>query len=162
MGYPGQDHYRGTADALGIGDHVTFTGRLPYGEAPLHLALGDLAVAPKMSETEGNGKLLNYMSVGLPTVAFDAPVNREFLGEAGDYAGFGDIDDLARQMLRLLAAPEAAAARGRLLRERAVEQFSWTSGVQALLDVYAELVGSGARRGFAEGARSARATIRGA
>lgn len=140
MGYPGQDRYRALADSLGIGDHVTLTGRLPYDRAPLHLAIGDLAVAPKISQTEGNGKLLNYMSVGLPVVAFDTPVNREFLGDLGEYATLGDADDLAQAMARLLRDEAGADERGRKLRERAVEHFSWGRTGERILDIYESLV----------------------
>ena len=38
-----------------------------------------MAAAPKMSRTEGNGKIANYMAMGLPTVAFETPVAREIL-----------------------------------------------------------------------------------
>ena len=89
MGYPGQDRYREAARQMGILDNVTFTGALPYEMAPTYLALGDVAVSPKMSATEGNGKLLNYMAVGLPTVTFDTPVSRELLGDLGLYAPWG-------------------------------------------------------------------------
>lgn len=140
MGYPGQDRYRFLAESLGIGDHVTFTGRLPYDQAPLHLALGDLAAAPKMSATEGNGKLLNYMSVGLPTVAFDTPVNRDVLGDLGAYAPHGDSSALSSAMLQLLASPVDADERGRALRQRAVDLFSWDQASEWLLDVYESLV----------------------
>jgi hypothetical protein len=37
---------------------------------------------PKLSETEGSGKLLNFMAVGLPAVAFDTPV-AQYLGPDG-------------------------------------------------------------------------------
>ncbi|HRJ43683.1 MAG TPA: glycosyltransferase family 4 protein, partial [Caldilineaceae bacterium] len=83
MGFPGVPVYQKQANDLGIGDFVTLTGRIPYGDAPKYLALGDVAVAPKLSATEGAGKLLNYMAVGLPTVAFDTPVAREYLGVDG-------------------------------------------------------------------------------
>ena len=43
-----------------------------------------------ISRTEGLGKLLNYMAMGLPTVAFDVPVAREYLGDLGLYAETGN------------------------------------------------------------------------
>lgn len=141
MGFPGQDFYRRQAQDLGIGEHVTFTGRLPYELAPEHLALGDLAVSPKMSETEGNGKLFNYMAVGLPTVTFATPVSREILGDLGVYAALGDHVDLAAKMeLLLYPGAEAAEELGRELRQRAVEQFSWHESGQKLLGLYESLL----------------------
>ena len=139
MGYPGQERYLVQAQRRGIAGHITFTGRLPYELAPSHLALGDLAVSPKISLTEGNGKLLNYMAVGLPTVAFDTPVNREILGDSGAFARLGDSGDLARVMIELLANQTAADQRGRLLRLRAEECFSWGRAAQDILNIYEEL-----------------------
>ena len=57
---------------------MTFTGKILYEDAPRYLALGDIATAPKISATEGSGKILNYMALGLPTVAFTMPVSQEF------------------------------------------------------------------------------------
>ena len=87
-----------------------------YEEAPLHLALGEVAVAPKLSATEGSGKLLTYMAAGLPVAAFDTPVHREYLGEEGCYAPAGDAAALAEAIARLLDRPAEAAARGAALR----------------------------------------------
>lgn len=136
MGFPGETFYMAQAAALGIADHVTFTGKLPYEHAPVYLRLGELAVAPKMSATEGSGKLLNYMATGLPVVAFDTPVSREFMGEAGYYARFGDVESLAEWILYALRHPEESAERGRRLRARAVAHYSWKNAGQTLLEIY--------------------------
>ena len=59
---------------------MRFTGRVKYSKAPDLLALADVAVSPKrFGSGEGNGKLLNYMAMGLPVVAFEDPVNRAIL-----------------------------------------------------------------------------------
>src|SRR6185369_9965921 len=81
MGFP-EAAYREKAEAMGLAEMVTFTGRIPYDQAPLYLSATDLAVSPKISLTEANGKLFNYIACGLPTVVFDTPVNREILGDA--------------------------------------------------------------------------------
>jgi len=131
MGYPGEAVYRQQAAQLGIADHVTFTGKVPYDEAPRYLALGDVAVSPKISATEGSGKLLNYMAMALPTAAFDTPVHREYLGEDGVYAPVGDAAALAAALRRLLTDGHAAAARGARLRARALAQYTWEqAGIQ--------------------------------
>ncbi len=136
MGYPGEARYRALAQQLGISSSVTFTGRVAYERAPRFLAAGDIAVAPKMSATEANGKLLNYMAVGLPTVAFDSPISRDVLGEAGVFAPVGDADRLAQKLLDILDDDVDAAARGRALRQRVEEHFSWDAAARQILDVY--------------------------
>lgn len=136
MGYPGVERYRQKAHDTGILDRVRFPGRIPYASAHRYLALGDIALAPKMSLTEGNGKIYNYMSMGLPVVAFDAPANHEILGELGVYARLGDAGDFAAQVLGLLENRQKAASIGRLLRARAERHLSWSNRVNELLAVY--------------------------
>ena len=101
MGYPSVEHYRHVASNLGLDGWVTFTGKVPYEQAPRYLALGDVAVAPKISATEGSGKILNYMAMALPTVAFDTPVAREYLGINGMLAERVDAASVATAVRRL-------------------------------------------------------------
>jgi glycosyltransferase involved in cell wall biosynthesis len=139
MGFPGQTRYETYARVLGIADRVTFTGRVPYEDAPRLLALGDIAVAPKLSETEGNQKLLNYMAVGLPTVTFATPVSREILGPLGRYARLADDASLAAEIGDIIDSPDRdRIARG--LRSRAVEHFSWDGAGERILDLYRSLI----------------------
>lgn len=145
MGFPNEAFYQRQAQQLGIEAHVTFTGRVPYTEAPRYLALGDVAVAPKLSLTEGAGKLLNYMAVGLPTVAFDTPVARQYLGADGFFAAKGNVADLAAQLLMALFGEEgggldAVRARGQRLRQRAIAAFSWQAAGEQIVALYDEIV----------------------
>jgi glycosyltransferase involved in cell wall biosynthesis len=139
MGYPEQA-YRDLAEKLNISSFVTFTGRVSYADAPLLLSAGDLAVSPKVSATEANGKLLNYMACGLPVVAFDTPVNRELLGDDGIYAALGSVDELAQCLSDALADRPQLRQRGRMLRDRVTTLFSWDAQVQRLLAVYERLL----------------------
>ncbi len=137
MGFPCVTHYAQMARDLGVTDRVTFTGKAPYEEAPEHLALGDIAIAPKISATEGAGKILNYMAMGLPTVTFDTPVNREYLGSLGVYAQRRDgAVGLSDAILRLLHAPEWRAELGKKLRARATRHFSWERSGRQLVNIY--------------------------
>lgn len=140
MGYPGLEQYRRMAYDLQLLDHVTFTGRVPYRQAPRYLSLGDVAVAPKLSETEGNGKILNYMAMGLPTVAFATAVARELLGPHGVYAPPGNPFALADRLAELLADPPRCRELGALLRQRACEEFSWRDSGRRLAELYAALL----------------------
>jgi len=141
MGFPGVDYYAQKAIDLGIADHVRLTGRVPYPQAPIHLALGDVAVGPKLSLSEGMGKLLNYMAAALPTVAFDTPVAREYLGSHGLFAERGDIKSLAAMIETALFDPEAIAGMGERLRQRAIQKFEWSGTVETIVDAYAQARG---------------------
>ncbi len=138
MGFPGVEEYRRQARALGLtGQEVIFTGKVSYELAPQYLALGDLSIAPKLSATEGSGKILNYMAMGLPVVAYDTPVSREYLGPHGCYAKpLGSAAALANALTSLLEDPAAARAQGERLRARAQRHFSWTRTGRQLVRIY--------------------------
>ncbi len=140
MGYPAVELYRQRARAMGLEGWVTFTGKVPYEQAPAHLALADIAVAPKLSATEGSGKILNYMAMALPTVAFDTPVSREYLGSLGVYAEAGNPIALADAIAGLLKDREGAVRLGERLRRRAAEQFSWDQAGRRIVAIYDALL----------------------
>lgn len=139
MGFPGVESYAEMARALGVLDHTLFPGRISYFEAPRGLALGDVAVAPKMSATEGSGKICDYMAMALPVVAFDTPVSREILADLGLYAAYGDAASLARCLVQALRDVEGGRALGRRLRERAETMFSWRTGIRQIVELYARI-----------------------
>jgi glycosyltransferase involved in cell wall biosynthesis len=135
MGFPAVDHYQRMAQRLGIANHTTFTGKIPYHQARNFLALGDVAVAPKLSTTEGSGKILNYMAMGLPTVAFDTPVSREYLRDQGIYAKPGDARSLAEALLSALSEPMNGQRRLKL-RRVALQDYSWDHAARTILGAY--------------------------
>jgi glycosyltransferase involved in cell wall biosynthesis len=139
MGYPNDDRYRARVASAGLGGTVTVTGRIDYREAPRYLALGDVAVSPKRSATEANGKLLTYMATGLPTVAYDGPISREILGDAGVLVRLGDVAALGGACVELLGDAGERKSRGQTLRERAVAEFGWPALGRRLLDVYRDV-----------------------
>lgn len=137
MGYPDPASYRAYAESLGIGERVTLPGRILYKDAHAYLALGDVAVAPKMSLTEGSGKISNYMAMGLPVVTFETPVSREILGDIGIYARMGSVDDLADKLALVLENSALAQQLGAAGRARAVADFSWESAARQIEAIYA-------------------------
>ena len=141
MGFP-EKKYRERAESLGIVDLITFTGRIEYSQTPLYLCAGDIAVSPKISLTEANGKLLNYMACGLPTVVFDNPVNREILGDAGIYARQGDAADFAKSIEEILGDRKGREELSIRVREKAVRDHSWQSRGEQLVEIYRKIVKS--------------------
>jgi len=135
MGFP-DDKYRRLAVEAGIDSMITFTGKVDYAQAPRYLSAADVAISPKISLTEANGKLFNYMACGLPCLVFDTPVNREILGDTGTYATFADPVDFADKLDTLLADSCSCAELGRRSREKAVSEHSWESRGKTLLRLY--------------------------
>jgi glycosyltransferase involved in cell wall biosynthesis len=121
IGYPNQELYRQKARALAIDKWTCFTGKIPYEQ---------------VSTTEANLKLFNYMAVGLPTVVFDNPVNREILGDLGIYADLGDVRSLATALVRSLRDRSQALNLGAQCRKKAVDDYSWIAVARRLCDVY--------------------------
>jgi len=143
MGFPSVDHYRQLAAELGLSRDVTFSGKIPFEEAPTYLRLGTVAAATKISATEGSGKLLNYMATALPVAAFDTPVHREYLQDHAVYASPGDVDGLARAMAGLLDDPTKASRQGNELRQSAISQYSWDAACTTIENVHHTLLQEG-------------------
>jgi glycosyltransferase involved in cell wall biosynthesis len=140
MGFP-CERYKAEAEARGILDMITFTGKIDYRDAPQLLSAADIAVSPKLSPTEANGKLFNYMASGLPTVVFDNPVNHEILGDTGVYARNGDAGDLAAKIRDLLRDREARRLTAERVREKAINDHSWNARGKVLVETYRSVMG---------------------
>jgi glycosyltransferase involved in cell wall biosynthesis len=136
MGFPNQTLYGRLAERVGVADHVRLPGMVPREQNVSHLALGDIAAGPKLSATEGAGKLLCYMAMGLPVVAFDTPVSREYLDDLGLCAPPGSIEGLAENILALLRDPAEGRRRGGQLRQRAVKRYDWKQSGQQIVEIY--------------------------
>ncbi|MDD2582225.1 MAG: glycosyltransferase family 4 protein [Desulfuromonadaceae bacterium] len=141
MGFPDKEYLK-KAETMGIDDVITFTGRVSYDRAPFFLSAGDLAVSPKLSLTEANGKLFNYMACGLPTVVFDNPINREILGDEGIYVEYGNTSLLADTIISTLHDSHLMSSLSERLRERAIRIHSWDSRSRQLVSVYQALLAS--------------------
>lgn len=137
-GYPAVERYAQRARELGIAECVRFPGRVAYELAPALLSTGDVAVAPKVSTTESNGKLFNYMAMGLPSVASDTPTNRAILAGLGHLFPPGDAVALAAAIEQALLDGDAERA---ALRTRVRTHYAWDERVRDLEAVYAGALG---------------------
>ena len=82
--------------------------------------------------------MLNYMSLGLPVVAYDTPVHREYLGEFGRYVPPADITGLAQAIEKLISQPEQRIQLGQALRKRAIDNFTWPAAAKQIDTIYTQ------------------------
>jgi glycosyltransferase involved in cell wall biosynthesis len=82
--------------------------------------------------------------MALPTVAFDTPVSREYLGDRGLYAPERTASALAATLRGVLDMPVAKRVDlGGRLRERAEALYSWDRAGEQMVAVYHALIEGG-------------------
>lgn len=144
MGYPYVERYKTMAQELNIESYVTFTGKVAYERIGLMLSVVDIAVTPKISLTEANGKIINYMTMGLPIVAFNTPVNQQYLGEDYEYfADFNQQDSFEKSVLRMYHnGTDKWKEIGEMLKARVIEKFHMGQIAKEILEVYGHEIGN--------------------
>ncbi len=127
---------------LGLGERVTFTGRVPHDAVPLLLERADVCVDPapcnELNHRSTMMKIAEYMAAGRPIVAFDLRETRRTAADAALYATCGDVEDFAARIAELAASP----ALRRELAQRAAGQLPallWERSAEALVAAYARL-----------------------
>ena len=128
------------AAALGIGDYVTFTGRIPDQQMLEMLNTADVCVNPdvanEMNDKSTMNKIMEYMALGKPVVQFDLTEGRFSAQEASLYAEKNNELDLARKIIQLLDDPEARERMGRFGRNRVETELEWKYEAPRLLRAY--------------------------
>jgi glycosyltransferase involved in cell wall biosynthesis len=89
------------------------------------------------SEIEGTSPaLLTAMGYGNCVVVNDIPENRETIGSAGVTFRTDDVDDLRRQLQRLIDRPELVQAYRMKATERVAQHYSWEKVTDQLEHLY--------------------------
>jgi glycosyltransferase involved in cell wall biosynthesis len=103
---PAKGQLQSLTSELGIAEHVTFTGALPFEEVPCYLKAADMFPFASVTETQGL-VTMEAMAAGLPVVAVNASGTRDIVehGKQG-FLVENDVDALARGIGKLLADPE--------------------------------------------------------
>jgi len=137
---------------------VTLAGLVPQAEAPACLAASDLLLSPHVANADGSRffgsptKLFEYMAMGKGIVASDldqiGQVLRDSLRSdalpsrepAGDDTALavltppGDVDALVRSIKFMADQPAWRATLGRNARAEALDKYTWSHHVAAILD----------------------------
>ncbi len=128
------------AHELGIGDYVTFTGRVPDREMLDMLNTADVCVNPdvanEMNDKSTMNKIMEYMALGKPIVQFDLTEGRFSAQDASLYARRNDEVDLAGNIVKLLDDPRLCDKMGRFGRARVENELAWKYEAPKLLKAY--------------------------
>jgi len=131
---------RALSAELGLDDYLHFTGWAELDLIRRYLSTSDVCVdtMPKTpySDAATMNKILEYMSVGRPIAVFDLVESRVSAGAAARYAIPDDVQDLAANILDLLADPQRREEMGRLGRRRIEDELAWGHQKVHLLAAY--------------------------
>jgi glycosyltransferase involved in cell wall biosynthesis len=136
---------------LGLGEVVTFTGRVPDEILLEVLNTADVCVncdpQDPMNDISTMNKIMEYMALGKPVVQFDLTEGRVSAQGASLYARPNDARDLGEKILVLLDAPDLRARMGALGRSRIENELEWRFEAPKLLAAYETLFQSEVRSG---------------
>jgi glycosyltransferase involved in cell wall biosynthesis len=133
-------------DALKLTAVVHMPGTLPWNEVLSALSAVDICVQPD-PPTEFNrhltmNKLMEYMALGKPSIAFDMPETRFSGGDAVLYVQGNSPANLADAIVRLADDESWCQALGKAARQRVESTLAWEHQAQSLLDVYQRVLPS--------------------
>ncbi|WP_374403310.1 TIGR04063 family PEP-CTERM/XrtA system glycosyltransferase, partial [Niveibacterium sp.] len=134
------------AEALGLGDKVVFTGRVPHVDVGRYYDLVDVLVYPRhpmrLTELVTPLKPLEAMAQQRVFVASDVGGHRELIrdGETGVLFRAGNTVALADAVSRLLASPERWPALRAAGRQFVENERTWRNSVGRYRAIYGRLV----------------------
>jgi glycosyltransferase involved in cell wall biosynthesis len=137
------DHLKRLGVELGVDSHVWFTGRVPDEDLVRYLSTTDICVVPDnanaFTDRSTMVKLMEYMALGKPVVAFDLTEHRYTAQDAAIYVAHNDAYELAKAIAALMDDPARRQAMGARGRERIERELAWQYSVPRLLQVYMRL-----------------------
>jgi|ERR1700754_4404972 len=128
----------------GATQRVIFTGTVTHDRVPVLLDACDILVSPHIPLEDGSEffgsptKLFEYMAMAKGIVASRLGQIAEVLTheKSALLVEPGDVEDLARQIVRLVESAELRTCLGRKAREIVEEHYTWNHNAKRVLDAY--------------------------
>ena len=134
---------RRLASDLGLDPYMRFTGFISEQDMIRYMSTIDIGVDPDPANGFNDWctmiKMMEYMALSKPIVAFDLPEHRVTAGEAALYARPNDELDFARQIQILMDTPELRRKMGEIGRNRVETKLAWPYQVKHLLAAYEKI-----------------------
>jgi glycosyltransferase involved in cell wall biosynthesis len=125
---------------LDLQDNVWFTGFVSDELLLRYLVSADICVVPDPSNPFNDRstmtKIMEYMALGKPIVAFDLPEHQVTAQSAAIYARPNDEREFARAIAALMDDPDRRRVMGAEGRRRIKTKLGWSHSVPNLLQVY--------------------------
>ena len=141
-------YLKNLATELQLDKYVWFTGWIPDEDMIRYLSTADICVDPDPSNPFNDRctmiKMMEYMALGKPIVAFDLPEHRVTADEAAVYASPNDETDFARQIVNLMGDPLKRKKMGDIGRDRIASALAWQHQSRNLIHAYTKTFGDGA------------------
>jgi glycosyltransferase involved in cell wall biosynthesis len=137
-------------DELKLNGHVEFTGRAPDELVKRVMSTADVGLSPDpknpLNDVSTMNKTMEYMSFGLPVVAFDLKETRVSADDAAVYVIPGgdqgqDVRAYARAIVDLVDDEAERLRMGKLGRARVEDELAWAYQEKAYVAVYDRLTG---------------------
>jgi len=125
---------------MGLENYVIFVGKLFGDELMSILNTCDICVQPDpfnpLNDKSTMNKVLEYMALEKPIVAFNLNETRISCGNAALYAKPNSMHDFAEKILYLVNHPKLGIRMGQIGRERIERKFSWKYSIPHLINAY--------------------------
>ena len=129
----------------GIEEQVTFTGLVAQDRVFEGIATASVCVCPDpaigLNDKSTLVKVLEYMGLGKPVVAFDLTETRASAAGAALYVTPNNEHEFAEKIAWLLDRPEERGRMGREGRERILNGLAWDHQKEQLLAAYNRALG---------------------
>lgn len=123
------------AQSLGLGDKMTFYGRIPHPEVPDALRTLDIFCAPSTRDSESFGvAAVEAMACGIPCVTSDADGFTEVMedGVTGFIVPKNDVGALADKIKLLVTDRRLRARMGAAGRIRVERNYDWQENIKTI------------------------------
>lgn len=140
------DDLRRRSTAMGLDEHVRFTGRVGPEEIAQYLSAAKVGLSPDrktpLNDVSTMNKTMEYMAYALPSVAFDLVETRVSGADTVLYVPDGDTAAFADAVEHLLDDDALRVAMSRAARTRVVDHLDWRPQSAAYVGVFDDLFGS--------------------
>lgn len=125
---------------LAIEKNIIFTNSIPHSVIPAHIAAADVCVAcfeeNDITRCKSPLKIAEYLASGKAIVASNVGEVRNMVGGVGILTKPGDINGLAKSIIKVLSDETLIKEMGRRARERSQRKYNWKVSAENLLKAY--------------------------